>query len=67
MALTKEKIFLADKESFERLYSDVSTKEYMKQWNAHHDWEFKQAREYVEKIRQAQQAASLKAIEEIIA
>ncbi len=61
------KLFEHDVKSFEKMYSNVSTKEYMKQWNAHHDWEFKQAQDYVENIRQAQQAASLKAIEEILA
>lgn len=51
----------------ELTFKNSSTEVYMKEWNAQHAWEFKMAQDYVENIRQAQQVASLKAIEEILA
>ncbi len=61
------KLFEQGIERFEDDTKDQSTEIYMKLWNAKHNWEFKQAQDYVENIRQEQQAASLKAIEEILA
>ncbi len=61
------KLFEQNTKQFEEACAYLTTEQYMQAWNMMRDAQFNIAQDYIENIRQAQQAASLKAIEEILA
>lgn len=60
------KLFEVNYEELNSRLSNLDTQEYLKHWTKYHQSKWQQAQDYVENIRQAQQAASLKAIKEVI-
>lgn len=60
------KLFETEYEVIESAGKDMDTQTYLKMWSEYHQGLWKWGQEYVEDIRQAQQAASLKAIKEVI-
>lgn len=60
------KLFEPQYEQLEAMSMMMDTQAYLKMWTHYHSDLWKMGQDYVESIRQAQQAASLKAIKEVI-